>query len=129
MTRSSPRIAFLRWNDDRAEVSGMPWNMSKALDAAGCDTENVLLDCTPSSLRRSRLPSMVRASSLRRFGVPIRRFARSLIPDRTYETSMQEMSSLARIACRRLDRGRFDAIFAVNMSGLVAMIETIFPMM
>ncbi|RPG19545.1 MAG: glycosyltransferase [Phycisphaera sp. TMED9] len=121
------RIAFLRWNDDRALVSGMPWNMSEALVAAACDTENVLLDCTPEGLRRSPLPEMIRTAAIKRMMIPLLRSARTLVWDRTFESAMAEMRDFAKIASGKIRSGRFDVVVAVNMSGLVSRLETSLP--
>jgi glycosyltransferase involved in cell wall biosynthesis len=123
----SPRIAFLRWNDDRAELSGMPWSMSKGLRSAGCEIDNVLLDCTPAGLRRSPLRIGVGRAPIRRSMRWLRRCSRRVIPDRTYRSSMMEMRAFAEIASRKIRSGRFDLVVAANMSGLVSKIDTPLP--
>ena len=122
-----PRVAFLRWNDDRAAISGMPWNMSVGLESAGCETENVLLNCTPKSLRRSRFPAMPARNSVKRIARRLGRFSRSVLPDRTYRSSMRETERFAEIASSKINTGEFDVVVAVNMSGLVSRIETALP--
>ncbi|MCP4836876.1 MAG: glycosyltransferase, partial [Phycisphaera sp.] len=117
----------MRWNDDRAQVSGMPWNMSQGLDSAGCDTENLLLDLTPQEFRRLPLPAMARSASIKRIGTSIRRFGRRFTRDRTYQSSMAEMRNFAAVASGKIESGGFDVVVAVNMSGLVAMIESSLP--
>ncbi|MDG1977277.1 MAG: glycosyltransferase family 4 protein [Phycisphaerales bacterium] len=101
--------------------------MSVGLDSAGCDTENVLLDCTPESLRRLPLPTMARGALIRRIATSVRRFKRSFTYDRTYRSTMVEMRDFAEVASRKIDAGEFDVVVAVNMSGLVSMIESSLP--
>ncbi|MCP4908165.1 MAG: glycosyltransferase family 4 protein, partial [bacterium] len=97
------------------------------LDAAGCETTNVLLDCTPTTFKRLPLPAMVRSGSVRRIAASIRRFGRGFTPDRTYQRSMREMRSFAEIASRKIEEKRFDVVVATNMSGLVSHIESSLP--
>ncbi|MCP4067930.1 MAG: glycosyltransferase family 4 protein [Phycisphaeraceae bacterium] len=105
----------------------MPWNMLAALQSAGFDVGDVLVDSVPSTLRRSRLPGVVRTAGIKRAAASIGRFARRLIPDRSYDSTMEEMRCLAAGVSRKIDAGGFDAVVAVNMSGLVSMIETSVP--
>ena len=127
LSQQSPRIAFMRWSDDRAAVSGMPWNMSVSLESAGCDVEDVLLDCMPSNLRRVPLPTMIRTNRIRGILTSARRITRAFIPDRTYRASIAEMEKFAEVASSKIESGVFDVVFAANMSGVVSMIDTSLP--
>ena len=124
---ANPRVAFLRWNDDRAALSGMPWNMSAGLESAGCDTANVLLNCTPKSLRRPRFSAMPARNSVKQIARRLRRFSGRVLPDRTYRSSIRETETFAEIASSKINAGEFDLVVAVNMSGLVSRIETPLP--
>ena len=127
VSEANPRVAFLRWNDDRAAVSGMPWNMSLGLESAGCETENVLLNCGPKSLRRARFSEMPARNSVKQIARRLRRCSRSVFPDRTYRSSIRETERFAEIASSKINTGGFDVLVAVNMSGLVSRIETPLP--
>ncbi|MAH66655.1 MAG: hypothetical protein CMJ27_09765 [Phycisphaerae bacterium] len=105
----------------------MPWNMSVGLHSAGCEINNVLLDCTPANLRPSILPRVAGKPSLRRAAKSFRRLSRMFLPDRSHRSRLKEMRSFAEIASRKVQAGRFDLVVAANMSGLVAMIETSLP--
>lgn len=127
MSSKLPRIAFLRWNDDRAALSGMPWNMSVALESAGLSLDNVLLAGMPNLLRRSRVPVAIQTMAIKRLVAGVGRFARSFVPDRTYRSSIEEMRVFAAAASRKIKEGGYDIVVAANMSGLVSMIETSLP--
>lgn len=127
VSEANPRVAFLRWSEDRAAVSGMPWNMSVGLESAGCETENVLLNCTPKSLRRARFSEMPARNSVKQIARRLRRCSRSVLPDRTYRSSIRETERFAEIASSKINTGGFDVLVAVNMSGLVSRIETPLP--
>ena len=127
VSEANPRVAFLRWSEDRAAVSGMPWNMSVGLESAGCETENVLLNCGPKSLRRARFSEMPARNSVKQIARRLRRCSRSVLPDRTYRSSIRETERFAEIASSKINTGGFDVLVAVNMSGLVSRIETPLP--
>ena len=101
--------------------------MSVALQSVGLVVRDVLVDSVPSTLRRSRFPVVVRTAAIKRTATSIGRIARRLVPDRSYESAMEEMRRFAAGISRKIDAGGFDAVVAVNMSGLVSMIETSIP--
>ncbi|MDG1361164.1 MAG: hypothetical protein P8P71_12050, partial [Phycisphaerales bacterium] len=84
--------------------------MLAALQSAGFDVGDVLVDSVPSTLRRSRLPGVVRTAGIKRAAASIGRFARRLIPDRSYDSTMEEMRCLAAGVSRKIDAGGFDAV-------------------
>jgi len=120
-TACGPRVGVLLWADEQgpSSISGMPWNMRKALGRAGCRVEPVVIG------DRRRLPSAVRGRwpYLIQLQTGLRAFWEDVLPMR----ACKRLESFAHDAARRAEQAtkglELDAVFAPLMSAALAFYE------